>query len=92
MGARSYPYCQRSLQAPDSAQFLDVSLHVGTMHGFRSSFRDWAAEKNDTPREVVEAALAHVNGDDTERAYFRSDLFDKRRELMRQWAAFVVAS
>lgn len=60
-----------------------------TVHGFRSSFRDWAAERTAFPREVAEAALAHVKGDKVEAAYFRSDLFDKRRTLMEQWSAFV---
>ena len=55
-------------------------------HGFRSSFRDWAAEKTDAPHAVMEAALAHVVGDSTEAAYFRSDLFERRRTLMDQWA------
>jgi integrase len=59
-----------------------------TMHGFRSTFRDWSAEQTSYPREVCEAALAHVNKDATEAAYFRSDLFEKRRELMNDWAAF----
>ena len=50
--------------------------------GFRSSFRDWAAEKTNHPREVVEAALAHVVRDKVEAAYARSDLFERRRHLM----------
>ncbi len=58
-------------------------------HGFRSSFRDWAAECTDAPREVCELALAHVNGDRVEAAYRRSDLFDRRRALMADWAAYV---
>ena len=58
-------------------------------HGFRSSFRQWAAEDTDTPREVAEFALAHVVGDAAERAYQRSDLFDKRAELMTAWARYV---
>ena len=58
-------------------------------HGFRSSFRDWAAEETDYPREVVEAALAHVVGNQTEAAYARSDLFERRRRLMDQWAAYL---
>ena len=58
-------------------------------HGFRSSFRDWAAEKTDAPHAVMEAALAHVVGDSTEAAYFRSDLFERRRTLMDQWAEYV---
>ncbi|MDE0155121.1 MAG: tyrosine-type recombinase/integrase [Gammaproteobacteria bacterium] len=58
-----------------------------TAHGFRSSFRDWAAD-NGKARDVAEAALAHVVGG-TEGSYFRSDVFDRRRLLMDQWAAFL---
>ena len=58
-------------------------------HGFRSSFRDWAAEETSHPREVVEAALAHVVGNQTEAAYARSDLFERRRHLMDEWAAYL---
>ena len=58
-------------------------------HGFRSSFRDWAAECTDAPREVCELALAHVNRDRVEAAYRRSDLFERRRGLMADWAAYV---
>ena len=58
-------------------------------HGFRSSFRDWAAELTDHPREVVEAALAHVVGNQTEVAYARSDLFERRRRLMDEWAEYL---
>jgi len=59
-----------------------------TVHGFRSSFRDWAAEKTDFPREVAEAALAHAIESSVEAAYRRSDLFDKRRLLMEEWAKY----
>ena len=62
-----------------------------TVHGFRSSFRDWAAERTNYPRDVVEMALAHTHKDKTEAAYKRTDLFEKRRELMDTWAAFVAA-
>ncbi len=58
-------------------------------HGFRSSFRDWAAERTNHPRGVVEAALAHVVGNQTEAAYARSDLFERRRRLMDEWAAYL---
>ena len=58
-------------------------------HGFRSSFRDWAAEKTDHPREVVEAALAHVVHNKVEAAYRRTDLFERRRHLMNDWAAYL---
>ena len=56
-------------------------------HGVRSSFRDWAAEETDHPREVIEAALAHVVKNKVEAAYARSDLFERRRRLMADWAA-----
>ena len=61
-------------------------------HGMRSSFRDWAAECSDAPREVCELALAHVNNDRVEAAYRRSDLFEKRRELMQDWASYLAES
>ena len=60
-------------------------------HGFRSSFRDWASEETDHPREVVEAALAHVVRNKVEAAYARSDLFERRRPLMDDWAAYLSA-
>ena len=58
-------------------------------HGFRSSFRDWAAEETDHPREVIEAALAHVVRNQVEAAYRRSDLFERRRRLMDDWASYL---
>ena len=58
-------------------------------HGFRSTFRDWAAEETEHPREVVEAALAHVVTNQVEAAYARSDLFERRRRLMDEWADYV---
>jgi integrase len=58
-----------------------------SVHGFRSAFRDWAGESG-IPREVAEAALAHVVGNKAERAYARSDLFERRRTLMESWARF----
>lgn len=69
-----------------------VQIRMGredlTVHGFRSSFRDWAAERTSFTREVVEMALAHVISDATEAAYRRGDLFEKRRRLMEEWAKF----
>ena len=59
-----------------------------TVHGFRSSFRDWAAECTNYPREVCEMALAHAIGSDVEAAYRRGDLFEKRRRLMNDWAKY----
>jgi integrase len=63
-----------------------------TVHGFRSAFRDWASERTNFAREICEAALAHVVRDKTEAAYRRGDLFEKRRQLMASWAAFVTSS
>ena len=62
---------------------------AGVPHGFRSSFRDWAAEETDHPREVIEAALAHVVRNRVEAAYARSDLFERRRVLMDDWARYL---
>jgi integrase len=59
-----------------------------TVHGFRSSFRDWSAECTHVANEVCEAALAHAVESKVEAAYRRSDLFEKRRELMNAWARF----
>ncbi len=61
-----------------------------TTHGFRSSFRDWAAERTDFPSEVAEAALAHIVSNQVEAAYRRGDLFDKRRKLMDAWGQYCV--
>jgi integrase len=59
-----------------------------TVHGFRSTFRDWAAEKTNFQNHIVEMALAHVVGDKVEAAYRRGDLFEKRRRLMNDWARY----
>ena len=61
-------------------------------HGFRSSFRDWASEQTNAPHAVMEAALAHTIPSATEAAYARSDLFDRRRVLMQQWADYLSAT
>ena len=61
-------------------------------HGFRSSFRDWAEEETNRQREVVEAALAHVVRNRVEAAYARSDLFERRRRLMDEWAAYLATT
>ncbi|WP_321894561.1 tyrosine-type recombinase/integrase [Paraburkholderia heleia] len=60
-------------------------------HGFRSTFRDWAGEMTAYPRELAEVALAHVKGDATEAAYWRSDVLEKRRRMMDDWAQFISA-
>ena len=63
-----------------------------TVHGFRSAFRTWASERTSVPHAVCEMALAHRVGSDVERSYARSDLFEKRRGLMGQWAEFVTGT
>lgn len=72
---------------------LNKTLHAAapdvTVHGFRATFRTWCEERTNYPRSVTEAALAHVNADKVEAAYQRSDLFERRRGLMRDWADFV---
>jgi integrase len=60
----------------------------GTVHGFRSSFRDWCGNETSFPREIAEQALAHASGDTTEQAYRRGDALEKRRGLMDAWASF----
>jgi integrase len=60
-----------------------------TVHGFRSTFRDWASEVANASREVAEMSLSHKVGSDVERAYARSDLLERRRALMERWSAFV---
>ena len=57
-----------------------------TVHGFRSSFRDWAAEATDFPQEMAEMALAHIVGNKVEAAYRRGDMLEKRRAMMQAWA------
>jgi integrase len=59
-----------------------------TIHGFRSTFKDWARDRTRFDNYVVEAALAHLSGDKVERAYARSDVLEKRRQLMEAWAKF----
>lgn len=85
--------------APEQPPLSDMTLSAilrrmkidAVPHGFRSSFRDWAAETTAHPPEVVEMALAHAVGDKTEAAYRRGDLFEKRRKLMTDWADFLAA-
>lgn len=60
-----------------------------TAHGFRSSFRDWSAEATNFPRELAESALAHVFGSKVEQSYFRSDLLERRKDMMDEWASFL---
>jgi integrase len=81
---------------PLSAMALEMVLRRmkidnATVHGFRSAFRDWSAERTNFTNEVCEAALAHVIGNKAEAAYRRGDLFEKRRKLMEAWAAYCAA-
>ena len=73
-------------------QLLQALEVPAVPHGFRSTFRDWAAERTNHPREVIEAALAHVVVNQVEAAYARSDLFERRRLLMDDWFAWVCQS
>ncbi|MEP3633471.1 MAG: site-specific integrase [Shimia thalassica] len=68
---------------------MDVA--EATVHGLRSTFRDWATEVANVPREVAEKSLAHAVGNEVERAYARSDLLEKRRALMRNWSRYVAS-
>lgn len=88
-----YVFSGRSPKAPFSNMVFLMTLRRMkrsdlTAHGFRSTFRDWAAERTNFPRAVCEAALAHTLRDKTEAAYHRTDLFERRRELMDAWSAF----
>lgn len=82
--------------SPRGGRLSDMSLTAvlrrmkvdAVPHRFRSSFRDWCAGRTNYPREVAEMALAHAIGDKVEAAYRRGDLFEKRRRLMKDWAAF----
>ena len=68
---------------------LNLDVHV---HGFRTSFRTWTQEKTNYPREIAETALAHSLKDKSEAAYARSDLLEKRAEMMEAWAQFINSS
>jgi integrase len=79
----------RPLGAAAFAQLLQRMGHGDvTIHGFRSTFRDWAGERTSFPKELAEMSLAHLVGSDVERAYARSDLFEKRRKLLESWAQY----
>lgn len=68
----------------------DMKIATITVHGFRSSFTDWAAEQTDFPKEVADKALAHRVPNAVEAAYRRTDFFEKRRTLMNAWGAFAM--
>ena len=88
-GKYLFPGAQRSkLSGMAMAMLLRRMKQDVTVHGFRSAFRDWAAECTGYSHEVAEMALAHTIGNAVERAYRRGDLFDKRRRLMADWAKF----
>lgn len=89
-------FFSRDIHRPLSNMAMDMVLRRlkldVTVHGFRSSFRDWCGEETSFPREIAEAALAHLVGDATERAYRRGDALAKRRDLMDAWAAFCIST
>jgi len=94
-GAHVFPGLQRGSGISDTSlrnilRSLGIGKDEASIHGMRSSFRDWCGEATTFAREVCEHALAHGIPDATERAYFRSDMFAKRVELMTQWSAFCV--
>jgi integrase len=78
----------KSVSSASVLNYLQAIREDVTVHGMRSTFRDWAFERTNFPRELAEVALAHVVGDATERAYRRGDVLDKRRTMMAQWAKF----
>ena len=82
------PHTRKALSTMVFLMLLRRMKQDITAHGFRSSFRDWASERTNIPRDVCEAALAHSLKDKTEAAYKRTDLFEKRRELMELWTKF----
>jgi integrase len=74
------------------AVMREIAGHGQTVHGLRSSFRDWCGERTNYPRDLIEEALAHAVGDKTERAYKRSDLLEKRRKVMDAWARYCAST
>ena len=85
-----FPYSKTHIS--NNAMLFCLKKHMNradiTVHGFRSTFRDWAAEVSSYPREVAEAALAHVITDKTEAAYQRGDLLEKRRQMIQDWGDY----
>jgi integrase len=93
-GSLLFPGAKQDEPLPKTA--FEMALHrvdktKCTVHGFRSSFRDWVGELTHFPREIAEAALSHAFGDETERAYRRGDALEKRRALMDAWAKYCSA-
>ena len=91
--------CEYVFPSPSGKVLSDMTLTAvcrrmevpAVPHGFRSTFRDWCAETTDYPREVAEKCLAHAIGNDVERAYQRGDLFNKRKQLMQEWADYAMS-
>jgi integrase len=88
-----FAFAGQRLNKPLSGMAMEMMLRRmnvmnATVHGFRSSFRDWAGNESNFPREITEAALAHVIGNKAEQAYRRSDALEKRRKLMESWASY----
>jgi len=89
-----FPGMRRGRPISDVSLAKAIARHTdikATTHGFRSTFRDWAGDMTNFPREVCEQALAHAIEDETEAAYRRSDALAKRRRLMHEWAKFCVS-
>lgn len=85
--------CMRRINDAGEGIYLDPrSGRPAVPHGLRSTFRDWAAERTDYPREMAEIALAHTVGSSVERAYRRSDMIEKRRAMMASWGEFLGGS
>lgn len=81
---------QQSEEKAGRTGFLDQrSRRPAVPHGLRSSFRDWAAERTNYPREMAEVALAHSVGNAVEQAYRRSDMVERRRNMMEDWAEYL---
>jgi integrase len=89
-----FPSLRKRGTAPVAPNFIlrIVEGKPFTVHGFRSTFRDWASEYAHANERVAEAVLAHASGDRTERAYARSDLFDRRRKLMESWCGYATGN
>lgn len=82
----------RRMNEADPGRWVDrVSKRPAVPHGLRSTFRDWASEKTDFPRDMAEIALAHNVGSEVERAYRRGDMAEKRRSMMAEWADFCLS-
>jgi integrase len=92
-GSAKLVFCHSETKKPYSDAVFTSLIRKGlglphTMHGFRSSFRDWGGEKTEHARELLEVSLAHLTGDQTESAYWRGDVIERRRALMEDWAKY----